>query len=363
VRETHRNLIGSTISGLGGIFMRAVRLSLFVFLFGLPALPAEARMWTWHTGKPWIEAEFVRRDGNCVLVRTPTGKELRAGLSDLIRADQIFVDEKEAISGKSASSGATKLEPEVYWSDSAHLDGNNKPIPTPLVVAIFVTGTAAANASQYGMLKIDANTTDRGVPLQRGEVLASDGLATNFWAADRVRCWGRGILVKVYFDQPSPPVKTIRKLAGSFKLKTVRLKTLTVENVAAAKDLELQAPLLKTIGLIVKINPSDNNEGFQIQGNDFVTIRAQIDGRSRDVQDFFYSMAVTDSKGHPYYPNNSFDGGGGSHFTYSRSYRKPLPADARLRLTLLEGVEEVTIPFEFRDLAVPLPKPTHQNKK
>lgn len=88
--------------------MKLTSLVIVVLAFGIGSL-SEARTWTDASGTRSIEAEFIKRDGENVVLRMPNGTISQFSIARLSEQDQNFVKQQPA--GAPAPATSTKTPP------------------------------------------------------------------------------------------------------------------------------------------------------------------------------------------------------------------------------------------------------------
>lgn len=328
--------------------LRSLRVACCATLIVLCCSPAWCRKWKGHQGGDF-EGDFVALRGRSVFI---SGFEHPFPMSELSRDDQLFVLEADGAAAKPPEE-RLQVRPEVAWSNTTYMQ-DGQPMTPPLVVSVQATGNEPASASRFGMVKVDTVVSDRGSLTSLGEF--SPGVRDKLVSPlDRnvpytdVQQPRHGLAVNLLFQPSDRQLQRIARLTGSFKIVTGDPHLVTVESAFGRKDVRVADAVLKKLGLTVVVNPSNDHTGLQGNFGEQVVCRVAVTGDLKLVR----SVAITDPAGRPFFPSSSMAGGGDSNVTYFFMFHKPMPAEARIRLIVLQNARETTIPFDFADLSVP----------
>jgi len=209
-------------------------------------------------------------------------------------------------------------------------------------LVVEVQGEDVARASHYGMLEIQAATDDKGGPLKLNEdALGFHDVCKEFVAIDREQ---------MFFGEDHPPKDVIRieiplesparsasavSVRGKLQLKKVE----TVDVLVPATPGEVKHEQLEKLGVKVNIIKPEPDGGFVYEASGKL--------------DALHQAQVVDAQGKPLETGGSSSFSDGETLHREISLEKPLPADAKLKLTLVVKAENVPVAFELKDLKLP----------
>ena len=233
-------------------------------------------------------------------------------------------------------------------STQSQLGSRNPDAQEILAVTIEITGTAAAKAEKYGFIQITKAEDDQGKALKPREgfglnknphdrLVDVDRNSMFFWEEEKPK---DKLRVTLHFDVPARTSKALKTLTGKLKLYVINeRKEMIVAGILSMQGKTIENELLKTAGLNVKI--------------------AQVDEKSRDVtlettgnQNSLLELALIDSAGKEIDVATMTTTLGDKTSRLLHAVR-PIPADARLKLTIGLGQETVEVLFDFKDIPLP----------
>ena len=324
----------------------------------------------WHIMDESIEAEVFDVKGGIVRLQQPSGKIVAHHQSVLNTADRKYVDEWIAAESKIPLGNEILVSAKPYL-ETTHYVGNSATVREVLGVLIKVRGREAGTATCYRDLKVDDVVADDGTPLKRSAESLPDQRPVNLDRYGTIDQPLSGFDFKLIWDAPDKPVKSLRRLGGSFKIVTGTPRTITIGRIGTIENRRLDEPLLRQAGLTAIENPSPRRGGVFYDGQER---QKQIVLDVNGPRDHVLSVELLDAKGqlvdsfsgHSTVGARSLDAA--SHkkhesTTYQFEFNPPWPADLRMRITILEDEHEVRIPFEISDLAISPQQPLADKPK
>jgi hypothetical protein len=243
------------------------------------------------------------------------------------------------------------LAGKTAWSTTRQSSFNRKGQPPSLDVLITVLGKPAEKAVAWGFVKVKEAKGSGGVPLK----LNVQNMEFNFFG-DPTKEFIRvergsfakhpdnGVRAVISLAHPSQPVEELAAIEGSMKLLVAKRQTeVTIAKISSRVGKTITHPDLTTAKLRFKLQRE--NMGLKL---------SFVRGDPQAVD----KIAVVDANGKPL-QNVSvarFSLNGKISYTIS-SFDDKLPATAALKLTVNQGLTELSVPFRFENLPVPdLPK-------
>jgi len=213
---------------------------------------------------------------------------------------------------------------------------------TGLKLVVEVKGADVAGASHFGMLELAEATADQGGKLKLNErAFGFHDARSEFVPIDRERMYfGQEhppqdcILVEIPFELPVRTAATF-SVRGKLQLKKVE----TVDLLVPTTEGEVKNEQLKKLGLTFKVVKSEqpNSIAFEVKGE----------------LEALHAVDVVDAQGKPLDTSGSSSMGDEETSYRDISLENPVPADAKLKLSLVVKSEDVPVAFELKDLKLP----------
>ncbi|MEX2213226.1 MAG: hypothetical protein WD768_03805 [Phycisphaeraceae bacterium] len=215
-------------------------------------------------------------------------------------------------------------------------------------VSVELQGGPVADAVAIGLLKVKASD-DKGNELKQSTFMLLGG-DDKFTTIDRHQMWlgledppKDRIRLNLNFVAPPREATKLASIEGSVKLMVGKGQDLIVANPGKQVNKEIVDPLLKQAGIKVTL------ESFDPKGGSFVSYaKVRVQGKIGALAKF----DIVDEAGKSLV--NGFSVGGFEDiYSHEALGTDPLPAGARLRLTVITDMKEVEVPIKLKD--VPLP--------
>ena len=215
-------------------------------------------------------------------------------------------------------------------------------------VSVELQGDLIADAVAIGPLKVKA-ADDKGNDAKQIE-FGFPGDDKRFTPIDRLQMW-LGLddppkdRIRLNIDLSAPP-RAATKLAsieGTVKLLVGKGQDLIITNPDKQTKKELADPLLKQAGIKVTL------ESFDPKGGTFVSYaKLRVEGKVGALA----KVDIIDENGKSLIDGYSV---GGFEDVYSHEVlgTEPLPANAKLKLTVITDMKEVDMPIKLKDVALP----------
>jgi hypothetical protein len=205
-----------------------------------------------------------------------------------------------------------------------------------------VQGEDVARASHYGMLEIQAAADDKGGPLKLNEdALGFHDPRKEFVEIDRDQ---------MFFGEDNPPKDIIRI--------EIPLESPARSASAVSVRGKLQLKKVETVDVLVPATPGEvKHEQLEKLGVKVTIIKPEPDGgfvyEAAGKLDALHQAQVVDAQGKPLETGGSSSFSDGETLHREISLEKPLPPDAKLKLSLVVKAENVPVTFELKDLKLP----------
>ena len=234
------------------------------------------------------------------------------------------------------------VEPKWAWSGGS---SGGVTVPGPLELHFKVSGPPADLTAEAGALKVQSIETDPPVMMKRVK------LPTYFGDRDPSRVMNgvahldysgdpKPVRLALAFERPAEPLKQIRKITGSFRLKVGKsTREAVLKNALALAEAKTPGKELKDAGVTIKKHTYEKREWLEIGATGDSAIQ---------------QIEVLDGSGNP--TGHAQDSGDDSAvMTYSVSSGDDVPVskDLGLKITLITGLETVEVPFAFENIALP----------
>lgn len=329
----------------------------------------QERMWTSDNGNFQIEATFVEQvDGNVKLMRLD-GRVIKVPVRRFSKSDQDYLNKlssggsftssgRKTKSNGSASKGsgpkdsssklaALNISGQAQWSQDQSFGPDGKQEPQALELVIEAKGEAAANALSFGVLKLKKCKTDKADLKPKKEEFSFRDITKKFIKVRRSdndffnEHPKDGVRVKLKFNHPKQTIAKFTVVKGKFKIKTGgQRKTVEIDDVRQKLDRNLPNPKLKALGVKAKPTLANGSLGITLQGE----------------LDAVINVRLLDDEGNaPEGLVGTSTGGGGGLFSYDFQFEDDdsIPEKLTLKIDLVEGLEELTIPFNLQDVEIP----------
>lgn len=316
------------------------------------------RTWTDSTGKYKVVASFVAiNDGVIELKKTSSGTVLKLPLERLSKTDQEVAQRLDAqrldalgraavTRPKTAQKTPLKLTAQLKWSDLFDLE-NDQPVPTYLELHVTAKGPAAKDALEYGFLSLDTivDQDDSALRLRKpasdffdlsSKFVQVKGRGTGFFAKhpeDGVKCVFQLV-------RPDTPVTTIQSVKGSFQLKTGGTRNVVELNKAITSLGKVQSDQLDRWGVAAQISrpKADLLEVHVKNAKPENHLRVEVlDPDQKSLLD----------------QNGVSERGTRRDRTFGFSFKRAVPANATVYISITSEMELRKVPFSFQDLKVP----------
>lgn len=334
------------------IFHKSISICLAACLVTFVAFEADAqeRQWTSSNGKFNVTGALLgQQDGKVKIKRSDNGKTIMVPLEKLSDDDRKFLknlnskdEDQTATKSMADSMSNLKVAGRTQWSKfPSFTDGKEDPLDLELFVE--AKGEKARNAVFFGMLKLNKVEAD-GKAIESSQdkfsmsdpskefvlVKRSDDDFFNDHPKDGVR-------VKLVFPHPKTKLKKFTSIQGEFKIRTDGERD-TVKIPAKAGS-KIENVKLKKLGISGDI---ELDEG---------TINVQLNGDLDSV----YNVKLLDAQGKK--PSELFgtgwSGAGRSkNCSFQFDAEKPIPENIMLEFHIATDLEEITVPFDLKDVAV-----------
>jgi hypothetical protein len=320
----------------------------WLLLFAAGVVVAEDRVWTDKTGKYTVKAEFVAlADGKVKLKRADNGKIIQVPLSRLREADRKVALElsKPNSTPKPAAAKGIKLTATVGWSKFPKFDADGNQSPRDLQLHVEARGKPAAEAIEFGFLKVKTVKGDNGVAIKRKkEEIVIHDLTKEYGKVDRSQTGvfathpGDGVRMTIDLAPPQS-LQRITEAKGSFKIKTGGERTtFKVLNAVSFVGKQLANPEFKDLDVKATVSVNDQTLALELDGEH--TAIYQVDVRSPDGKKLEGQVG-------------GGSGGGGRLMQYQFFFGEMIPANATFFVHVAKDTEEVEIPFAFTNLKIP----------
>jgi predicted Zn finger-like uncharacterized protein len=253
---------------------------------------------------------------------------------------------KEPISATGVPEG-TALTARTRWRQ---LPSEGDPTPPVLEIDVDLVGGAASGAELYGMFTVDKLATADGQQLVPNETLFSEGPAKEFLKRNREDPQAGhpagGVRAAFVYNPPTMPLAEITEFAGSLKLRTfAETQTVSIKNIPFRFGKSIDNPEFRKAGLILRVVKEEKMLGLKVAKGDASLIKSveTVDREGRPIESLKLTLGESAKDGKPQYQCES---------------QSRLPRDMGLEVTLLAGIEEYSVAFQFADLLVsPAPAP------
>ncbi|HTI52070.1 MAG TPA: MJ0042-type zinc finger domain-containing protein [Planctomycetaceae bacterium] len=257
---------------------------------------------------------------------------------------------KEPIATTGVPEGMT-LTARSRWNRTPGGSIAGGPAAPALEIAVELTGGPAAEAVSYGKFAIDKIVAANGQALTPHETLFEQGPAKKF--LPRINddpLAGHpagGIRAAFAFEPPAAPLAEITEFSGSLTLQTAKeSKTVTVKNIPPRLGKPIDHVEFKKAGVQFKLVKEDAYLALKI-----------MKGEPEQVP----SVVAVDKDGSPIetlqmvLEKSAKDG----RMQFQCEPKTPqLPKEMGLQITVLSGISDITVGFQFADLLVsPAPPP------
>ncbi len=245
-----------------------------------------------------------------------------------------------------------KPEGNSFFFDSSKTPG--------LTLTVELSGDTVARATKYGFVTINSAKDDTGKELKKAPKGRSfRDNTTSFVEINRKMMYWRmnereapkdRIKVDLRLDLPSRSAKNITLVDGFLKLQTGQPVKVVTDDVRTKVGKTLQDPRLEKCGVQVKIISSKGGSGMFDFGPDDPSkaVGVQVSGKLDAIQE----LRLVDSSGDRL-NTGSMSMGSDTSKTYFLESEDSLPQNTKLVITVVEGQEEVKIPFKFQDIPLP----------
>ena len=326
-----------------------VKLILFAVVCGwsmpLPAQDSPERVWKDKSGKFSVKARLIKVDGNTVFLRrSDNGKTAKVPLGKLSKNDRDFLAGSGSPAGTGSSKSELKLSGKMIWSDAEFGFGDEEPRRL-LQLEIIARGKAAAEALEFGMLKLDSMSSEEGKELQpRKERFAMNDLSRTYKKVDRndkffAKHPKNGVRVLIDIEAEDEMIKKVAEAKGSFKIKTGGdSSSFKIENTGSMDGQAVEMQQFADLGVKAEIKIQNQMLSLELDGNHSAIQRVEVHQPSGKKYGNF---------------SGSGEGGGGSLHQFQFYFNDSVPEDAVMTVHVVENAEEMSVPFEFSDLKVP----------
>ncbi len=211
-----------------------------------------------------------------------------------------------------------------------------------LKLVLEVQGEDVAHASHFGMLELANAADDKGGQLKLNEdAFGFHDMRTEFVEIDRDRMFfGEDkppkdlIRVELPFESPARAASAIA-VRGKLQLKRVE----TVDVLVPTTIGDVKNEQLDKLGVKVKIVKPDDNDTFSYE------VTGKLDALN--------AAQLVTAAGEPLETGGGMSMSDGEKLSRDISLNKPLPADTKLKLSLVTKAENVPVTFELKDLKLP----------
>jgi hypothetical protein len=220
-----------------------------------------------------------------------------------------------------------------------------------LEVRLRLEGSGGESATEWGNMRIDQATDDKGTDLKREE--RGFGGRDDFEAfdpfarmrSDRQPDRQRPRELSLRLNLPPRDATKVTELRGQFQIRTGgEQKQVELTGLPGQLGKQVENADLQRAGLQLTIlDPAQ--EQRQGEGN---TLIVRIAGDDSVIQGFSVVDAENESVSH-----GRFSMGMNNQRTHHFELTRPLEDGMKLQIELLLGQQTVTVPFEFTDLALP----------
>lgn len=331
------------------------------WLFTLVALlvtasQTRAREWTDSTGRYTVEAELVEVTDDKVLLKKTDGRIVSVPLARLSAADRDYVNSlvEQGPNGPEAAEKAINQKLTLSYEKPFGVFAPHS--VEPLFGTLELTGKAVEQATAYGFVRVKTAKDDTGQVLRLIKSQFSfDDPTKGFVEFDSFGKENDTATIHLMFERPSTTATHLAVVEGSVRLMTGgRREEVVVDNVLQKSGSTLSAPPLKAAGM--RLRAQEPGEGDVEDPAKAISI--VVNGPT----DILHEIALVDSGGEKLnLGQTSFSFGRTTHYTLES--QEKLPADTKLKLTLVSGQQPMTVPFKFVNVAIGADADaTHENK-
>ncbi len=240
------------------------------------------------------------------------------------------------------------VEAKVNWGRIVTFEQGDMKVSSPLEISVDITGPKAAKTIGLGQLQIDSAVAagEQLFPIKE-EGDSFSGLREGIFAYEPSPYALHDGAQAVFLFQPArDEVRKIDEFSGSLTLLTaMSQKNFVVENIMQYMGKAIEHPLLKKHNITLIPEMFGNGLNVPVKADNVLVVQ---------------EMAAVDKSGSTsrsvYSGRQQFNG----RTVFSFTAKGKLPEVIPVRITINEGLEEMTVPFAFKNLDVP-PKPKDMN--
>jgi len=237
------------------------------------------------------------------------------------------------------------LAGKTNWSNPGASNFGGKKQPPALDVLITAIGKPAEKTVAWGFVKVKEANGAGDVPMKlRVQQFSMSGDATKEFVRIERGTFSKhptnGVKAVISLAHPSRPILELAAIEGSMKLLVAKKQTqVTIAKISSRVGKAITHPDFKTAKLRFKLERENMSLKLSLVGGD-----PQAVGQ----------IAVVDANGKPLKNTGvfRFPGNGKASYTIS-SFGGKLPATAGPKLTINQGMTELSVPFRFENLSVP----------
>ena len=232
--------------------------------------------------------------------------------------------------------------------------GSSMMHPPELVVTLELTGGPAADATQYGKIRVKSAKDDKGTAIRsKKDDYQYSEMLKGFVSINRQMMFmGQSDKVKdklrvdLKFEPARRSATKIALLEGSLKLRVGKPKEVIISGVRQKAGQTIQDATLEKAGLTLKIVKAKTGGFFASDPKKSVSI--ELAGNTDLVMD----IELIDTSGKSL-SNSSSSSGGGKKISRTLMSMEDLPPNTAVKIVLALGMEEVEVPFKLEDLPLP----------
>lgn len=214
-----------------------------------------------------------------------------------------------------------------------------------LTLTLLLEGEAIKSVTHLGAVDVTAATDDQGRSLKG----TSRGFSARFGKIEREHMWffmdekpQDKIKVDVRLEAPQRSAKALKRVAGSIKLRKVETTDVLVGDLASQVGKQVENATLKKLGVTLTV------EKFQPQNRGEL-----LKFKLTDPKELVVEYDLIDADGEQINRSAGAFGFGDSKTVTLGAGSKPAPANARLKLIVTTKEQEISVPFEVKDVKLP----------
>jgi hypothetical protein len=222
-----------------------------------------------------------------------------------------------------------------------------------LTLQIELVGPAAGAATHWGKLKIKTARVDHGDALELRPAGYHDP-SEDFVQIDRnMMFFGQDtpsadqLLLDLKFNCPPRAATKLSLLEGQLALRVGKRKTVLVDGLRAKEGQAVEDQILKAAGVSLRLT-KPASEGFMAPDEPTKSITFKLAG----VLDAVLEVDVVDAGGKSIKAGH-MSSGSDTEMSYVVQSEDTLPADAKLKLTVITDRRDVEVPFRLENIPLP----------